>query len=224
MNYIFILVIVFLSLSVPITFATSDAKLHLDVVGGAREGQSVIFSGQLSAPDGTAIQHRTIFILDDTSYFRPDIILAITTTNSNGMFSTSWNAIQKDNGKPFNFYAKFIGGKTFGYTTSETYESVIKSSDNSTNSDVVPSKTMPIWFKSASEMWHNGEIRDMDYSYGINNLVDYGIVKSNATINSEQKLPEWLKNVAGWFANGEISNDEYSNTLGYLLDSNIIKL
>ena len=216
------LVVLSLSFSVPTVFATSYANLHLDTVGDSRVGENIVFSGQLTAPNGTAIQHRTIFIEDDTSYIRPDIILAISTTDSNGKFSIPWTIIPKDNNNPFHFYAKFIGGKTFGYTRSETYESYIQSSDTYTRSDVLPSNTMPVWFKSASKMWHDGQIRDVDYSYALKNLMDYRIVKSSVSINSELKFPTWLKNDAEWFYEEKISNNEYANALGYLLDKKII--
>lgn len=77
---------------------------------------------------------------------------------------------------------------------------------------------MPTWSRNASEMWHDGQIRDVDYSYAINNLICYGSIKSDISINSELKLPTWLKNDAEWFDEGKISNDEYTNALGYLLD------
>lgn len=222
LNKILVLAVLSLSFAVPVVFATSYANLHLDAVGVVREGENVVFSGQLVDLNETVIPHRTIFIEDDTSYTRPDIILAITTTDPDGKFLTSWKAVPKDNGTPFHFYAKFIGGKTFGYTRSETYESDIKLYNSSTISDVVPSKTMPIWFKNASKMWHDGQIRDVDYSYGLNNLIDYGIIKSHIQINSELKFPAWLKNDAEWFVEGKISNDEYTNALGYLLDDKLI--
>ena len=103
--------------------------------------------------DGTPIPNRAIFVEDDTAYTRPDIILAITTTDSDGKFLAYWKAVPKDDGNPFDFYALFIGGKLYGYTRSETYESVIKSS-NQSSTDVVPSKTIPLWFKDASKLWH----------------------------------------------------------------------
>src|SRR5690349_21680226 len=104
--------IMFLSLGIPIVYATSYATLHLDsVYATIREGSTVTFSGQLTSLNGTGIPHRTIFIEDDTSYFvRPNIIIAITTTDSDGKFSVPWKAIPKDNGNSFHFYAKYLGG------------------------------------------------------------------------------------------------------------------
>ncbi|MGI0065122.1 MAG: hypothetical protein ACREAT_00010 [Nitrosotalea sp.] len=55
--------------------------------------------------------------------------MATTTTDSSGKFSAIWNTVPKDNGMPFHFYAMFIGGKSFGYTKSEVYESVVEKSD-----------------------------------------------------------------------------------------------
>ena len=218
----FMLAVLSLSLGIPVVFATSYADLHLDTVSDTRMGANIIFSGQLTDLNGTAIPYRAIFIEDDTSYMRPDIILAVSTTDSDGKFLVSWKVVPKDNGNQFHFYAKFIGGKTFGYTRSETYEPYIQSSNMSTISDVVPSKTMPTWFKSASKMWHDGQIRDVDYSYAINNLIDYGIIQSSVHVNSELPFPTWLKNDAEWFEEGKISNNEYTNALGYLLDNKLI--
>jgi len=98
-----IFLIAILLLGLPSAYATSYAKLHLDLVGGVREGYSTTFSGILTTTDGIPIPHRAIFIEDDTMYTRPDIILAITTTDSDGKFLVYWKAVPKDNGSPFNF-------------------------------------------------------------------------------------------------------------------------
>lgn len=214
--------IMFLSLGIPIAYATSYATLHLDpVYSTIREGTTITFSGQLTSLNGTGIPHRTIFIEDDTSYFvRPNIIIAITTTDSDGKFSVPWKAIPKDNGNSFHFYAKYLGGNFFGYTKSENYESLVKHT-NQSSTDVIPSKTIPIWFTDASKMWYDREIRDIDYSWSIKNLIEHGIIKSN-DIDTELKLPSWLKKTANSFVEGEISKEEYVNNLQYLLKNNII--
>jgi len=217
-----IFLIAILLLGLPSAYATSYAKLHLDLVGGVREGYNTTFSGILTTTDGIPIPHRAIFIEDDTMYTRPDIILAITTTDSDGKFSTFWNAVPKDNGNPFNFYALFIGGKIYGYTRSETYESVIKLS-NQSSTDIIPSKTIPSWFKDASRLWHDGQIKDADYSHGIKNLIDYGIIKTNGISDSILHLPSWLQNDAIWLADGKISNEEFENSLEYLINNQIVK-
>ncbi|HEX5456872.1 MAG TPA: hypothetical protein VFX64_00625 [Candidatus Nitrosotalea sp.] len=217
-------VIVFLAICVPFAYATSFATLHLNTIGGhIEEGQDVTFTGKLTSIGGNPIVNRTIFVLDDTAYTRPDIILTTTTTDFNGEFSATWKAIPKDNGSPFHFYAKFIGGKTFGYTRSEVYESVLENSDK-LSTDVIPWKTMPVWFKNGSQMWSNGKIRDEEYSFSIQNLINYGIVKTNASVGDGLKIPTWLKKDANMFSNDQISEDAYTNTLEYLLDGKIIRL
>jgi hypothetical protein len=215
--------IIFLSLGIPIAHATSYATLHLDPVGGGlREDSTVTFSGQLTSSNGTAIPHRTVFIEDDTSYIiRPNIIIAITTTDSDGKFSVPWKVVPKDNGNPFHFYATYLGGNFFGYAKSENYESFVKHT-NQSSTDVIPSKTIPVWFKDASKMWHDGQIRDIDYSWSIKNLIEHGIIKSDTVVDTELKLPAWMKNNANWFAEDEISKEEYANNLQYLLNNNII--
>ncbi|MDE1726355.1 MAG: hypothetical protein KGH89_03725 [Thaumarchaeota archaeon] len=205
---------------VPSSYATSFAIIHLDTIGsGIREGTNVTFSGTLTTPDGTTpLPNRTIFIEDSTTYPRPNIILALTTTDSDGKFLTFWKAVPKDNGQQFHFYAKFLGGKIFGYTKSETYESTIELS-NQSSTEVVPSKTIPMWFKDASKLWHDVKIRNWDYAYGVQNLIDDGVVKSNDTSDSMSDIPSWFRGNAGWLSDGKISDYEFVNALEYLLNN-----
>lgn len=210
----------------PSVHATSFATIHLDIIGGdVREGSNVIFSGLLTTPDGTPISNRTVFIEDDTMYTRPNIILAITTTDSDGKFLTFWKAVPKDNGMPYHFYAKFLGGKIFGYTRSETYESIIElSNQSSTSMETVPPTKLPEWFKEASQLWHDGKIRDMDYAFGVENLIEYKVIKTNKTITPDLEIPEWFEQVAGFWANGHITDDEFLNSMQFLLNNTIIEL
>ena len=216
--------ILFLSLGIPIAYAASYATLHLDIIGGGEiveEGSTVTFSGQLTSLNGSAIPHRAIFIEDDTSYFvRPHIIIAITTTDSSGKFSVAWNAVPKDNGNSYHFYANYLGGSFFGYARSESYESLVEHT-NQSSTDVIPSKTIPIWFKDASRLWHDGQIKDIDYSWSIKNLIECGIIKSN-DIDTQLKLPSWLKKTAIGFVEGDVSKEDYANNLQYLLQKEII--
>ena len=220
---IILTLIISLSLGIPIAYATSDATLHLDLVsGGMKEDSIVTFSGQLSSLNGTVLPFRTIFIEDDTSYnVRPDIIIAITTTDADGKFLVSWKAVPKDNGNSFHFYAKYLGGNFFGYVRSETYESIVEHANQSLI-ETIPSKTIPVWFENASKMWHDGQIRDVDYSWSIKNLIEHEIIKSNIVSDSEFKLLAWMKNDANWLAEGDISKEEYTNGLQYLLENKII--
>lgn len=207
-------------IGVPSAYASSYATLHLDPVGEVREGSNVTFSGLLTTLDGTPILYRTIFIEDDTSYTRPNIILAVTTTDSDGKFLTYWKAVPKDNGSPFHFYALFLGGNVYGHTRSETYESVIKLS-NQSSTETVPSKTIPTWFKDASRLWHDNKIRESDYFHAVSNLIDYQVINSNMTLD-EGYLPSWLKNDAIWLSDGKISNNEFTNLMQYLINSQVV--
>jgi len=202
-----------------LAYATSMATLHLEASTVLREGKNVDFSGQLVATDGSPIYNRTIFIEDDTAYTRPDIILTVAVTDAEGKFSTSWKAVQKDNGSPYHFYAKFVGGKTFGYTRSETYESVFVSYDDTSNHETIPSKTIPSWFKDVSKLWCDGKIRDIDYDYGLQNLIDYGIIPLQQS-PSEINIPSWVKNDAKWWAEGQIQDNEFTAVLGYVIGNN----
>lgn len=212
--------IAILLIGVPSVYASSYATLHLDPMGEVREGSNVVFSGLLTTSSGTPIPYRAIFIEDDTSYTRPNIILAVTTTDSDGKFTAYWQAVPKDNGSPFHFYALFLGGSVYGHTRSETYESVIKLS-NQSSTDTVPSKTIPTWFKDASRLWYDGKIRESDYFHSISNLIDYQVINSNMTLD-EGSLPSWLKNDAIWLSDGKITNDEFVDLVQYLINNQII--
>ena len=219
-----IVLIVFLVglFSVSSVYATTFANLHLDPTPEViTENNIVTFSGQLTTPNGIAIPHRTIFIEDDTAYTRPEVILAVTVTDDNGKFSTSWKVVPKDNGHPYHFYAQFVGGKTYGFTKSEDYESSVQLSESTTSQEQTPSK-LPDWFKVCSKMWHDGQIRDVDFAYGIENLVDNGILQKPNQISSTVLIPAWLKNNVDWYTEGQISEDEFLNSIQYMVNTGII--
>ncbi|GEM_PF-3758097 len=222
MNKIYLGIILVIPFTMLSASASSYANIHLDLIGSIlTENSNVTFSGKITTPGGAPISNRTVFIEDDVKYIHPDMIVAVAITDSEGRFSALWKAVPKDNGLPFHFYAEFLGGKTFGYTRSETYESTIKLQNLPTH-DVVSSKTLPAWFIDASRLWHDGKSRDSDYLYGINNLVDYQIIKSNNT-SDLTTIPSWVRYDAGLVSEGDISAHEYTKTLEYLLNNGIIK-
>jgi len=219
-----IVLIVFLValFSVSSVHATTFANLHLDpILENLHENNMIAFTGQLTTLNGTAIPHRVIFIQDDTSYLRPEVILAIAVTDDNGKFSTSWKVVPKDNGHPYHFYAQFVGGKIYGFTRSETYDSYVQPSEPTTNQEQTQSE-LPDWFKTGSEMWHDGQIRDLDFAYGIENLMDNGIVQKPTQTSSTIMIPAWVKNIANWYAEGQISEDEFLNSIQYMVNTRII--
>lgn len=202
--------------------ATTFANLHLDSIpDNIYENNIITFTGQLTTQDGMAIPHRTIFIQDDTSYTSPEVILAIAVTDDNGKFSTSWKVVPKDNGHPYHFYAQFVGGKMYGFTKSEDYESSVLLSESATSQEQTPSK-LPDWFKVCSKMWHDGQIRDVDFAYGIKNLVDNGILQKPNQISSTVLIPTWLKNNVDWYTEGQISEGEFLNSIQYMVNTGII--
>jgi len=219
-----IVLIVFLVpfFSMSTVHATTFANLHLNSVPeNIYENNIVTFSGQLTAQDGTAIPHRTIFIGDDTSYTSPDVILAITVTDDNGKFSTSWKVVPKDNGHPYHFYAQFVGGKMYGFTKSQDYKSYVQPSELATSHEETLSK-LPDWFKTGSKMWYDGQIRDLDFAYGIENLMDNGIMQKPNQTSSTVLIPSWVKNNAHLYAEGQISEDEFLSCMQYLIHIGII--
>ena len=201
----------------PHAYATDYGQLHLDDISNiTRENSIITFSGTLESQDGTPLANRTIFIEDDTAYIRPDIILAIAVTDSDGKFSTTWQAVPKDNEKPFHFYAKFIGGKMYGYTRSESWESNVVLNQSS-NHNTVPSDSIPAWFRDASLSWHDNKIRDVDYAYAIGNLIDYDIIKSENTPSSLH-FPPWMKNDVNWWNKQLISDGDFTKSLEFMIN------
>lgn len=208
--------------TVATAYAASFASIHLDIIGNVLgEGSGVTFSGILTSPDGTPIANRTIFIEDDSQYTRPDTIVAIARTGADGRFDASWTAVPKDSGSPYHFYAEFLGGRQFGFTRSETYESMIKTS-NQTPHDTSPSKGVPGWFLEATRMWEDGKIRDLDYAHVIENLAGCKIIKPD-NASGYATIPFWVRNDAGLLSQGRISTQEYIEMLGYLVKSNTIR-
>ena len=219
---IFLIVFLVSLFSMPTVHAMSFANLHLDLIPEhVHENNIITFSGQLTRQDGTAIPYRTIFIQDDTSYTRPDVILAIAVTDDNGKFSTSWKVVPKDNDHPYHFCAQFVGGKMYGFTKSEDYKSFVQSSESATSQEQTPSK-LPDWFKTGSKMWTEGQIRDVDFAYGIENLMDSGIIQKSNQTSSTVLIPAWVKNNANWYAEGQISEDEFLNSIQYMVNTGII--
>jgi len=218
-----VLIVCFVALfSMSSVYATTFAKLHLDSLPeGINENNMITFSGQLTTQNGTAIPHHTIFIQDDTAYTRPEVILAITVTDDNGKFSAPWKVVPKDNGHSYHFYALFVTGKTYGFTRSETHESFVQLSEPATSQKQIQSK-LPDWFKTGSKMWHDGQIRDVDFAYGIENLMNNGIIQKPNQTSSTVLIPAWVKNNANWYADGQISDDDFVNAMQYLINDGII--
>jgi hypothetical protein len=83
------------------------------------EGENIIFAGQLLTADGIPLEGKTIHIKDDLD-FDVDNILKSTTTNSNGEFKVSWNAVVRSSGS-YDFYAVFESEEKLTKDKSLTY-------------------------------------------------------------------------------------------------------
>lgn len=223
MKLVFGLVLVLLC-GVSYAYATNFASLHLDdnIPEIIKENNTILFSGQLTTPQGVAIAHRPIFIEDDRSYMHSDEILGIVETDDNGKFSMTWKAIPKNNNNPYHFYALFLGGKTFGFTRSEVYESqivLLHPTKNPTRMSITPD-----WFKPSSKMWYDGQIRDVDFAHIITNLVEKGIIQKPDQDTANMVIPVWVKNSANLFAEDQISEGEFLNSIQYLINNGIIQV
>ena len=73
-------------------------------------------------------------------------------------------------------------------------------------------------------MWHDGQIRDVDFAYGIDNLMDNGIIQKPSQTSSTILIPAWVKNNANWYADGQISEEDFVNSIQYLINNYIMKV
>ena len=145
------------------------------------------------------------------------MILGIAKTDDNGKFSTSWKAVYQTD-SDYNIYAIYAGGDTYGYARSETYEISVKSSGEQISNQV--STNPPVWLKEISKMWHDGQIKDKRFAYGIENLIDQQMIKEQNQTN-DIHIPKWLKIDAGLYEEGKISDNEFLNAMQYLIDVDV---
>lgn len=128
-------------------------------------------------------------------------------------------------------------------STSGSYKSVISINNNSLagfynlelyheNSNVgtasfyVIVAEAPAWVKNNAKLWSLNSISDSDFIYGIEFLVDEGIILPFPTLSesSEQNIPYWVKNNAKWWAEDQISDDDFFKSIQYLLKKGIIRI
>ncbi len=106
---------------------TYTGVLVLDPIASKiNTGSTVIFSGQLSTTSGHAIQDATIYIKDDVSFGRDDVIGTLT-TDDNGEFYGTWTAQPRSSGA-WDFYAEYEGSSQVTEARSATYSVQISSS------------------------------------------------------------------------------------------------
>jgi LEA14-like dessication related protein len=81
------------------------------------QGQMVTFSGRLVDSDGNGISNQLVYVKRDIS-FSPDSVLGSAYTDSNGQFSTTWQATKPLTSNTANVYAIFEGGSGYSNTRS----------------------------------------------------------------------------------------------------------
>ena len=101
-----------------------------------QSGDSIVFSGTFRTLEGYPIVDYEILIKDDVS-FGIDRILGSVFTDENGDFYGEWNAIPRNDGGAYDFYAVFEGGNNIEYARSQTY-SVEVYSDSTAIGTITP--------------------------------------------------------------------------------------
>jgi LEA14-like dessication related protein len=87
------------------------------------QGQMVTFSGRLVDSNGNGISNQLVYVKRDIS-FSPDLVLGSAYTNSNGQFSTTWQAVKPITSNTANIYATFEGGS--GYSNARSNDITIQ--------------------------------------------------------------------------------------------------
>jgi len=111
-----------MSSMVPDAFAQTPSSLILDPLPSvAQVGDAVVFSGQLMTADGEFVITDAIIYIKDDIDFGTDIIYGTLTTDNNGEFYATWNAVQRSGGGSYDFYAVYEGSANINYARSQTY-------------------------------------------------------------------------------------------------------
>ena len=90
------------------------------------------------------------------------------------------------------------------------------------------SAVIPDWIRNNAEWWSKGLIKEGDFLFGIQYLVNQGIiVMPNPVVTLQTTLPftpNWIKDIAGWWSSGQISDDDFATGLTYLIEHGIIRI
>ena len=108
--------------NVSVTSATQNyvSILTLDPISSlVQQGNKIVFSGILKTTTGEVVTGFPIFIKDDREGIS-DIVLKTTVTDSNGKFSTTWDAVPRNSGS-YDIYAEFKGGENISKSRSDTF-------------------------------------------------------------------------------------------------------
>jgi len=90
------------------------------------------------------------------------------------------------------------------------------------------SAVIPDWIRNNAEWWSKGLIKEGDFLFGIQYLVNQGIIvmpKPVVTLQTTLPFtPNWIKDIAGWWSSGQISDDDFATGLTYLIEHGIIRI
>jgi len=100
-----------------------------------------------------------------------------------------------------------------------------------TDFTLIVSKIKPIipsWIKNDAGWWTGDKITDNDFVYGIQYLINMGIMEipstPQGTDTEVNKIPSWIKNDAGRWANGSIDDNSFVKGIQFLINMGKIKI
>lgn len=96
----------------------------------------------------------------------------------------------------------------------------------STNVIISNSDSIPSWIKNNAGWWRDGYIDDDSFVFGIEFLIDQGLIKlpSIDLVSEKSEIPSWVKENAGWWAEGRISDNDFIYGVNYLVNHGIIEV
>jgi len=92
-------------------------------------GDIITFSGTLTTTNGGKVTDALIYIKDDVT-FDTDTVMGTVTTDNNGRFSATWEAVPRSSGS-YDFYVIYEGGGDVSKSRSVTYKVTVGSSSGS---------------------------------------------------------------------------------------------
>jgi hypothetical protein len=138
------------------------------------------------------------------------------------------------NGKKIRYYEKANHNErtlTIPYLyKSKTIE--VKGTFLDTNSEVPPVRandySFPEWIRINADWWSKGLIDDKEFVYGIQYLINHGLMKvphyPGLTHLDSTPVPNWVKDNAGWWAKKQITDQDFVNGIQYLIENGIIRV
>ncbi|MEW6588900.1 MAG: polysaccharide deacetylase family protein [Thermoproteota archaeon] len=86
---------------------------------------------------------------------------------------------------------------------------------------------IPDWIKSNAKWWAEDKIGDVDFTKGLEYLIEQKIIQIPTTQQgegTERKIPSWIKSNAKWWAEDKIGNSDFVKGIQYLIQNGIIRI